>query len=178
MAISGTLKPHRPILFFCAPAQGVGEMIKAKDIMTKAPITVSPKMEITKAAEILLEKGINGVPVVDSGRLVGILCQSDLIAQQKNLPFPSLFTLLDGFVPLGSARQFEKALQKIAATTVADSMTRDPVTVQPETSIEEIATLMVDKNFHTLPVVEGKKLVGIVGKEDVLRTLMPSAEPE
>jgi CBS domain-containing protein len=153
-------------------------MIKAKDIMNKELITVSPKMEITKAAEILLEKGINGVPVLDSGRLVGILCQSDLIAQQKNLPLPSLFTLLDGFVPLKSAKHFEKALRKIAATTVADSMTRDPVTVGPETSIEEIATLMVDKNFHTLPVVEGRKLVGIIGKEDVLRTLMSSAEAE
>jgi CBS domain-containing protein len=153
-------------------------MIKAKDIMTKELVTVSPKTEITKAAEILLEKGINGVPVVDSGRLVGILCQSDLIAQQKNLPIPSLFTLLDGFIPLRSAKHFEKAFQKIAATTVADSMTPDPVTVQPDTSIEEIAALMVDKNFHTLPVVEGKRLVGIIGKEDVLRTLMSSAEPK
>ena len=153
-------------------------MIKAKDIMTKELITVSPKMEITKAAEILLEKGINGVPVVDSGRLVGILCQSDLIAQQKNLPIPSLFTLLDGFIPLRSVKHFEKAFQKIAATTVADSMTPDPITVQPDTSIEEIAALMVDKNFHTLPVVEGKKLVGIIGKKDVLRSLMSGAEPK
>ena len=153
-------------------------MIRAKDIMTKELITVSPKMEITKAAEILLEKGINGVPVVESGRLVGILCQSDLIAQQKNLPIPSLFTLLDGFIPLGSSKHFEKAFQKIAATTVADSMTPDPVTVQPETGIEEIAALMVDKNFHTLPVVEGKRLVGIIGKEDVLRTLMSNAGPK
>jgi len=153
-------------------------MIRAKDIMTKELITVPPKMEITKAAEILLEKGINGVPVVESGRLVGILCQSDLIAQQKNLPIPSLFTLLDGFIPLGSSKHFEKTFQKIAATTVADSMTPDPVTVQPETGIEEIAALMVDKNFHTLPVVEGKRLVGIIGKEDVLRTLMSSAEPK
>jgi CBS domain-containing protein len=153
-------------------------MVKAKDIMTKELITVTPKTEITKAAEILLEKGINGVPVVDSGRLVGILCQSDLIAQQKDLPMPSVFTLLDGFIPLRSSKHFEKAFQKIAATTVADSMTPDPVTVQPDTSIEEIAALMVDKNFHTLPVVEGKRLVGIIGKEDVLRTLMSSAEPK
>lgn len=151
-------------------------MLRARDIMTKELITVSPETEITKAAKILLEKGINGIPVVDSGRLVGILCQSDLIAQQKKLPIPSVFTLLDGFIPLRSAKHFEKAFKKIAATTVADSMTPDPVTVQPETSIEEIAALMVDKNLHTLPVVEGKKLVGIIGKEDILRTLMSSAE--
>jgi CBS domain-containing protein len=148
-------------------------MLKAKDIMTKEPITVTPDMEIVKAAKILLEKGVNGVPVVDAGKLVGILCQSDLIAQQKKLPLPSLFTLLDGFIPLASTKHYEKVLQKIAAVTVADAMTSDPVTVNPDTTIEEIASLMVDKNFHTIPVVEKGKLVGIVGKEDVLRTLMP-----
>lgn len=153
-------------------------MLRAKDIMTKELIAISPETEITKAAEILLEKAINGIPVVDAGKLVGVLCQSDLIAQQKKLPIPSVFTLLDGFIPLGSAKHFEKAFLKIAATKVADSMTRDPVTVHPETSIEEIAGLMVDKNFHTIPVVENGKLVGIIGKEDVLKTLIHGTEPE
>jgi CBS domain-containing protein len=153
-------------------------MLRAKDIMTRELITVSPDMEIVKATRILLEKGINGVPVVEDGRLVGILCQSDLIAQQKKLPTPSLFTLLDGFISLKSTKDLEKALQKIAAATVADAMTPDPVTVLPETTIEEIATLMVDKNFHTIPVLdEEEELVGIVGKEDILRTLMSGPEP-
>ncbi len=55
-------------------------------------------------------------------------------------------------------------------------MTPDPVTVRPNTSIEQIAALMVDDNFHTLPVVDEEKLVGIVGKEDLLRTLLPGSE--
>jgi CBS-domain-containing membrane protein len=80
-------------------------MIQAKDIMTKDLTMVTPDMEIVKAAKILLEEGINGVPVVEGGKLVGILCQSDLIAQQKKLPVPSLFTLLDGFIPLGSTKK-------------------------------------------------------------------------
>jgi len=147
-------------------------MLTAKNIMTRDLITVSPDTEIAHAAKLLLEKGINGIPVVDKkGELVGIICQSDLIAQQKRLPIPSIFTLLDGFIPLTSMKHFEKAVQKIAATTVADAMTPKPVTVRTETSIEELASLMVDKNFHTLPVVDEGKLVGVVGKEDVLRTL-------
>jgi CBS domain-containing protein len=151
-------------------------MLKASDIMTKELVTVPPDMEIVKAAKILLEKGINGVPVVEAGELVGILCQSDLIAQQKKLPVPSFFTFLDGFIPLKSTKQFEKAWHKIAAAMVSDAMTRDPVTVRPETTVEEIATLMVDRNFHTIPVVEKGRLVGIVGKQDVLRTLMQGTE--
>lgn len=148
-------------------------MIKAKDIMTKEIITVSPETDITQAANLLLEKRINGVPVVNAaGELVGILCQSDLIAQQKSIPIPSLFTLLDGYISLKTSKSMDKEVEKIAATKVAEAMTADPVTVEPETEIEKIAVLMVEKNYHTLPVIEAGELVGILGKEDVLRTLI------
>ena len=148
-------------------------MKTASDIMTPDPVTVFPETEVTQAARLLLEKGINGVPVVDAeGRLVGLLCQSDLIVQQKKLPIPSLFTFLDGLIPLTSMKQVEREVKKIAAVTVADAMTPAPVTVKPDTAIETVATLMVDNSFHTIPVVDGGRLVGIVGKADILRTLV------
>jgi CBS domain-containing protein len=73
-------------------------------------------------------------------------------------------------------KQIEKQVRKIAAITVAQAMTPNPITVQPETNIEKVAALMVDKNFHTIPVVDEGKLVGIVGKEDILKTLIPKSE--
>jgi CBS domain-containing protein len=147
-------------------------MLKAEDIMNRTVITVGPDTELTKAARILLERKINGLPVVDEkGTLVGILCQSDLIAQQKKMPIPSLFTFLDGLIALTSMKQIEKEVRKIAATVVADAMTADPVTVTPETGIDTVAALMVDNSFHTLPVVENGLLVGIIGKVDILKTL-------
>ena len=151
-------------------------MLKVKDIMTKELITVSPETEIVHATKLLLENRINGVPVTDeTGKLVGILCQSDLIAQQKKLPIPSFFTFLDGLFTLTSMKQFEKQVQKIAATTVAQAMTPNPVAVRPDTDIEGVAALMVDNNFHTIPVMDEGELVGIVGKEDILRTLIPKS---
>jgi CBS domain-containing protein len=153
-------------------------MLSAKDIMTTEVITVRPETEIVEATKLLLENHINGLPVVDDkGKLVGILCQSDLIVQQKKLPLPSFFTFLDGFIPLTSMKQLEKEIQKAVATTVSQAMTPDPVTVNPDTGLNSVAALMVDKNFHTLPVVEGGQLVGVVGKEDVIRTLA-NADPE
>ena len=148
-------------------------MLKAKDIMSEELITVTPATPVIEAARILLEKRINGLPVLDeAGRLVGIICQSDLVAQQKRFPIPSVFNLLDGLIPISSPKLLEKEMQKIAASRVAEAMSSNPETVNPETSLEEIATLMVSKGFHTLPVVERGKLVGIIGKEDVLRTLL------
>ena len=148
-------------------------MLKVKDIMTKEIITVSPQTEIASAAKILLEKRINGLPVIDdSSKLVGILCQSDLVAQQKSIPIPSVYTLLDSFIPLTSLKRIDKEVKKIAALKVEQAMTPNPVTVGPETGIEDVARLMVDKKYHTLPVLEDNKIVGIVGKEDVLKTLL------
>ncbi len=152
-------------------------MITVRDIMTPNLITVTQDMDIAGAAKILLDNRINGVPVVDdSGQLVGILCQSDLITQQKKLPIPTLFTFLDGLIRLTSMKQLEKQVGKIAALTVSEAMTPKPVTVKLDTRLETVAALMVDSNFHTLPVVEDSNLVGVIGKEDVLRTLLPTPE--
>ena len=152
-------------------------MITVRDIMTNELITVTQDMDIAGAAKTLLDNRINGVPVVDdSGQLVGILCQSDLITQQKKLPIPTLFTFLDGLIRLTSMKQLEKQVGKIAALTVSEAMTPNPVTVKLDTRLETVAALMVDSNFHTLPVVEDSNLVGVIGKEDVLRTLLPTNE--
>ncbi len=154
-------------------------MLKVKDIMTTDVISVTPQTEIVQAAKLLLKKRINGVPVVDEkGTLVGILCESDLIIQQQKFPVPSLFTFLDGFVPLTSMKRLEAEVQKMSAVIVADAMTPNPLTVTPEMTVEEVASIMVGKKCHTLPVVEDGRLVGIVGKDDILKTLLPDEAPE
>ncbi|SMC46922.1 CBS domain-containing protein [Desulfocicer vacuolatum DSM 3385] len=148
-------------------------MKTAKEIMEKKIISVTPDTDISQAVEILLNNHINGMPVVDeNGALKGILCQSDLIFQQKNISLPPILTFLDGIIPLSSSKKMEQEMKKMAASTVAQAMVTDPVTVTPDTPISDIAMLMVEKHFHTIPVVEEGKVVGIVGKEDVLKTLM------
>ena len=120
-------------------------MLKAQDIMTKDPITLRPGDDIAAAARIMIEKRINGLPVVDeAGALVGVLTQSDLVAQQKTLSLPSVFTLFDGFVPLASLDKLEAEFKKITAMTVADAMTRRPTSVAPDTPLDRIAALMVE----------------------------------
>jgi CBS domain-containing protein len=152
---------------------GAKGMLTAKDIMTTDIVTVSPETDVSQAARLLLEKHINGIPVVDtSGVLVGILCQSDLIAQQKKISLPSLFTLLDGFISFSSTKNLDMEFKKIAAIKVSEAMTTNPITVSPDTTIEEIATLMVNRGFHTVPVIQDGRLVGVIGKEDVLKTII------
>jgi len=150
-------------------------IITARNVMETDVIKVSPDTDIISAAQILLENHINGVPVVDvEDKLQGVLCQSDLIFQQKKVSIPTIFSFLDGIIPLSSSKQLDKELQKIAALNVGQAMVKNPVSAHPDMPISEIASLMVEKHFHTIPVVEEGKLVGIVGKEDILKVLIPA----
>jgi CBS domain-containing protein len=147
-------------------------VLKAKDIMTTECITLTPETDIATAARVLIENKINGAPVVEDGEVVGILCQADLLAQQKKVTLPSFFTLLDGVFPLSSHDDLEREITKIAALKVAEAMTPAPTFISPETGIDDIATMMANEKLYTLPVIDGGKLVGVVGKEDVLKTLL------
>lgn len=150
-------------------------MKTAKDIMSKEVISITPETDISQAVELLLNNHINGVPVMDEeGTLKGILCQSDLIFQQKTISLPPILTFLDGIIPLSSSKKLENEMKKIAAGTVAQAMVPAPVTVTPDTPVSDIAAMMVERHFHTIPVVQDGKVLGIVGKEDVLRTLIKS----
>jgi CBS domain-containing protein len=141
-------------------------MALVKDIMTAEVLTVTPGTAVNQAARLMLERRFNALPVVDDdGALVGIITQSDLISLQKDLHIPSYFTFLDGLIPLASPRHFEKELERVTAAQVGQAMTPSPVTVAPTATVGEAAALMVERNYHTL-------LVGVLGKEDVLRTLL------
>lgn len=148
-------------------------MLTARDIMTPNPITIRPEATIAEAVKILLEKRFNGLPVVDAdGVLVGVICQSDLVAQQQKMEIPSIFTLFDGFIPMPGWAKAEKDFLKMNALSVGEAMSASPVTAAPDMPLEDLASLMVKAKYYSLPVVEEGRLVGIIGKEDVLRTLV------
>jgi len=149
-------------------------MQRARDIMMTDVVYVQPETDILTAARLLLQNHFNGLPVVDDERrILGIICQSDILAQQEKIPLPSFFSLLGGVIPLKSPSEIDSEMKKISAMVVRDAMTAAPFTVSPETEIDEIATVMIKKKFHTVPVQEKGILIGIIGKEDILRTIVP-----
>jgi len=148
-------------------------MLNASDIMTTQVITVKEETPLKELAEILYENRINGVPVVDDeGLLLGIICESDLIRKDKKLHIPTVVALFDAVFYLESSKNIEKEIKQISATTVSDLFTREVVTVDEKTAIDEIATIMTQKKIYTIPVMDGERLVGIVGKGDVIRTFI------
>lgn len=147
-------------------------MLTAKDIMTKEVITVTPETPVEKLAVVFCEKKISGAVVVDNdGGLIGVVTESDLIDQTKKFHIPTIVSILDSVIFLDSAKKVEKEINKMTGSTVGDICSKEPVTVSEDTPIDEIATIMAEKKFHTVPVVRGNQLVGVVGKSDIIRTL-------
>lgn len=148
-------------------------MLKAKDIMTKNVITVKPDTTIENLARTLIDHKISGAPVVDDdGSIIGIVTENDLISQNKRLHIPTVIRLFDAFVVLDTPGKAEKEIRKMAATTVNDICTKKVITVTEETPIEEVATIMTEKKIHLIPVVEGNKIRGIIGKVDIIKSVI------
>ncbi|MDQ1336546.1 MAG: hypothetical protein QG552_3496 [Thermodesulfobacteriota bacterium] len=147
-------------------------MLNASDIMTTEVITVKRETSLKELAEILYSHHINGVPVVDDdGSLIGIICESDLIRKDKKLHIPTVVAIFDAVIYLERPKNMEKEFQRFSATTVGDLYTRKPVTVDEKTLIDEIATIMTQKKIYTIPVMDENRMVGIIGKADLIRTI-------
>jgi CBS-domain-containing membrane protein len=148
-------------------------MLNASDIMSTEIITVKKDTSLEDLAAILYEKHINGVPVVDDdGALIGIICESDLIRKNRKLHIPTVVALFDWVFYLERPKSMEKEIKRLSATRVEDLYTKDVITVDEKTPIEEIATIMSEKKIHTIPVMDHERIVGIIGKADLIRTLV------
>ena len=152
-------------------------MLTAKDIMTKAVITVNPDTSIVELSSILVKNEISGVPVVDdSGELYGIVTENDLIRRNKRLHIPTVVSFLDAAIYLESSKKFEQEVKRLTATRVGDICVRKVVTIGEDTTVVDIATIMSEKKVHLLPVVKAGKLVGIVGKRDMVKAVARQEE--
>ncbi|MCC5912185.1 MAG: CBS domain-containing protein [Clostridiaceae bacterium] len=142
----------------------------ARDIMTKEVITVHGEDSIEKAIKLLLEHNVSGLPVIDENhKLKGIITEGDLIHRSKKLHIPTYFTILDSYIFLENPKTVEDQIKKMTAYKVEDMMTTKVISVDYEETIEEIATIMANKNINRVPVVKEEKLVGIVSRRDIIK---------
>jgi CBS domain-containing protein len=148
--------------------EGVAVDMLAKDVMTTKIVKVSPDNSVRHACKIMLDNHVSGIPVVDDdGHLLGIISEGDLIRR----------TELGGgaFAPTDTATPAEAradAYVKRTSWKVGDTMTRDPVTIDEETSLTRVAQLMQDHGIKRVPVVRAGELIGIVGRADLLRAIL------
>jgi len=148
--------------------------MKIKDIMTADVITVTSKTKITEVAKVLQGNKFHGVPVVDDGKLVGIVTETDFFTKgENNIYLPAYIEFLKNIKVTGdddSAK--EKNVEKLIGSKAEDIMSRDCVTIHPDSDVETMVALIKEAKLHTVPVVrENGELVGIVTQSDIIKLI-------
>src|SRR4051812_37097634 len=130
-----------------------------RDCMTATPVSVGPKETLRGAQEVLAMRRIRHLPIVEGGRLLGMVTDRDL-----RRAAPSPFNSAD----------VVSVHQTLDSTTVDRMMVRNPITVSPSAPLKDAVKVMVERKFGALPVVDGGMLVGIISQIDVLRLFLRS----
>jgi CBS domain-containing protein len=144
------------------------------EIMDSSPATIAPDAPVDEVVTKMRAHELPGLPVVDAeGRCVGMVTEADLVLpdDEGDLHLPHYINLFGGTVFLEPLGRFESRLRKAFASTAEDMMTREPLTVEPDTTVREAARVIHDSGHNRLPVVEGERLVGVVTRVDVLGAL-------
>ena len=131
-------------------------MQNVRSRMTTTLITLGPEDSLRDAVALELQKKIRHIPIVEAGgrKLIGIVTDRDI---KRALPSP---------LEMDAREEYEQILDE---TKLSRVMTKDPITVKPETSLADAVALMHDKKIGGLPVVEDGKLVGIFTQTDALK---------
>ncbi|MCK9286193.1 MAG: CBS domain-containing protein [Sphaerochaetaceae bacterium] len=126
--------------------------------MTRNPVTATPDMSVAEASALMKREKVHRLPVLDKDKkLVGIISEKDILYASPS--------------PVSTLSIHEMAYL-LSQLTVKKLMTRDVVTIDKDTTVEEAARLMVDQDLSSLPVLENGKLIGIVSKSDLFKILL------
>jgi CBS domain-containing protein len=143
--------------------------MKASEIMSREVLSIAPDAPLRDAIRLMLDQRISGVPVVDgAGKLVGVLTEGDLLRRFETGTERRLRPWLEFF--LGPRRQAEDYV-KTHGRRVEAIMTREVISIGPDTPVGELVALMESRRIKRLPVVDGEVLVGIVSRADLMRAV-------
>ncbi len=141
-------------------------------IMTSNVVTVTPDTSVDEVARLIWEHKIGSVPVVENGHVVGIVTDYDLITRETDYDAPVFFSFLEAYFRIPGTGD-EEQLRRILAISARQLMSSPAVTVGPDDTLQDVATLMYDKRLNALPVVDDDNaLVGIVTRADVVRLMV------
>lgn len=143
--------------------------MKVREVMTTDVVTATPSMRLRDLAELLIARSISGAPVVnETGSVIGIISEGDLLTKQAERPLTKRRPLEWILGELGDT----DTRRRHDATTVAEAMTAPAITISPDASTHEAASMMIDRRVNRLPVVGEGELLGIVTRADLVRAYL------
>ncbi len=122
-------------------------MLKARDVMTKEVITIGPEVKLVDAIKTLVENKISGMPVCNpDGSIIGMISEKDLL----------------NFIFSGNVHN----------STVREAMSTHIISFPPDTDLDKISLVMGEQQIRRVPIIEQGKLVGIISRRSIIRTVL------
>jgi CBS domain-containing protein len=136
--------------------------MKVRDLMTTDPVTTTPDTSLKEAARLMVRSQVSGLPVMDGGKLVGILTEGDYLRREADREQPYRLSLLEAL--FGEGSKDAPAVEK-----VSEVMTDKVLTIGPDATVSEAARVMSHRNIKRLPVLDLEgNLLGIISRADVV----------
>jgi CBS domain-containing protein len=149
--------------------------MKASDVMTRNVLTVGRETSVANAIRVMLDSNVSGLPVLDNGKVVGILTEGDLLRRSETGTEKHRPRWLE--ILMGPGRMAGEYV-RTHGRKVEEIMTTDLISVTGDTPLDEVVGLMERRRIKRVPVIEGDVLVGIVSRLDLLRTLLREIEAQ
>ncbi|MBP8616102.1 CBS domain-containing protein [Veillonella sp. YH-vei2232] len=147
--------------------------MRIEEVMNKYPVTIDKQAPISDVAELLVKYNLTAVSVVDeNNKLIGIITEGDLLYKKVRPHVPHYVNVLGASIYYNGIGEYNSQFKKLLASSVEDLMTKEVITAKPETEVEEVVAVMLDKHLKSMPVVDEKGvLIGSLGRRDIIKLI-------
>lgn len=146
--------------------------LTAVDIMPAGVPAVSPDATIAEVLRVMVDFDVAGVAVVENDEIIGIITESDIVARQADVETPLSVPFLDAIFVMDAGRSYEDDIRKALAINAHQLMTAPVTSIRSIATLDQIATVMMERDVHPMPVVnENNQYLGIVSRRDLVRVI-------
>lgn len=143
-------------------------MKKVNDVINRNIVTISPEETFDKIIEIMKEKNIGRLPVIEDGKVLGVVTRDDLLVREEKAPIPPVIAFWDLLITLPKNKHFQEKLKKISSYKASELMSDTYFICAEEDELEDVVTKMLEEGYSYTLVVEKDNLKGIITKSDLI----------
>lgn len=142
------------------------------EIMRKDVPAVAPEESVARVAKLMVDYDVAGVAVIDNDEIIGIITESDIVAREADVDAPTPVPFLDAIFVADAGRPYEDDIRRALAINAAMLMSSPVVSIRHDATLHEVASIMIERDVHPLPVVDqDNRYVGIVSRKDLVRVI-------
>lgn len=140
--------------------------------MCRGVPAVAPEDSVGSVARLMVDYDAAGVVVMENGSIIGIITESDIIARDADVDAPTPVPFLDAIFIADAGRPYEEEVRRALAINAAMLMSAPVVSVRSDATLYEVASIMIERDVHPLPVVdEDNRYIGILSRKDLVRVI-------